>query len=152
MSAKVIRAGIIGQIAVGIIFGTPLANILEKTWQETFMVLGYVGLILIIFEGMYTVFRTRLLDSLTSTGGLSARLDLLKQNLMLSLIGAATGVIFPIGLSYLLLYLGYGYGKIGPLCVGPSAEVDIPGPVETFIIGAALSATSLGKLPTVPTR
>lgn len=44
------------------------------------------------------------------------------------MIGAATGVLFPIGLSYLLLYLGFGYG-----------------PVETFIIGAALSATSLGK-------
>lgn len=46
-----IQAGIIGQIAVGIIYGVPLANILEHTWQETFLVLGYVGLILIIFEG-----------------------------------------------------------------------------------------------------
>ncbi|PLB35863.1 cation:proton antiporter [Aspergillus candidus] len=110
VSAKIIQAGIIGQIAVGIIYGVPLANILEHTWQETFLVLGYVGLILIIFEG-----------------GLSARLDLLKQNFWLSMIGAATGVCFPIGLSYLLLYLGFGYGA-----------------VETFIIGAALSATSLG--------
>jgi Kef-type K+ transport system membrane component KefB len=41
------------------------------------------------------------------------------------MIGAATGVCFPIGLSYLLLYLGFDYGA-----------------VETFIIGAALSATS----------
>lgn len=60
-------------------------------------------------------------------GGLAARLDLLKKNLVLSNLAAATGVCFPIGLSYLLLYLGYGYGA-----------------VETFIIGAALSATSLG--------
>lgn len=51
MSAKIIQAGIIGQIAVGIIYGVPLANILEHNWQETFLVLGYVGLILIIFEG-----------------------------------------------------------------------------------------------------
>lgn len=36
-------------------------------------------------------------------------------------------MLCPIGASYLLLYLGYGYGA-----------------VETFIIGAALSATSLG--------
>lgn len=36
-------------------------------------------------------------------------------------------MVCPIGLSYLLLYLGFGYGA-----------------VETFIIGAALSATSLG--------
>ncbi|KAF7630624.1 hypothetical protein AFLA_011245 [Aspergillus flavus NRRL3357] len=110
VSAKVLRAGIIGQIAVGIIYGVPLANILESNWQQTFLALGYVGLILIIFEG-----------------GLGARLDLLKENLVVSTIGAATGVCFPIGLSYLLLYLGYGYGA-----------------VETFIIGAALSATSLG--------
>ncbi|KAL4886728.1 Sodium/hydrogen exchanger [Aspergillus karnatakaensis] len=109
-SAKIIRAGIIGHIAVGIIYGKPLADILEMDWQRTFLSLGYVGLILIIFEG-----------------GLSARLDLLKANLVLSMLGAATGVCFPIGLSYLLLYLGFGYGA-----------------VETFIIGAALSATSLG--------
>lgn len=110
LSAKVIRAGIIGNIAVGIIYGVPLANILEVNWQKTFLALGYIGLILIIFEG-----------------GLATRLDLLKKNLVLSNLAAATGVCFPIGLSYLLLYLGYGYGA-----------------VETFIIGAALSATSLG--------
>ncbi|KAI4653582.1 hypothetical protein J4E93_001348 [Alternaria ventricosa] len=110
VSAKVIRAGIIGPIAVGIIYGEPLANILEHDWAETFLYLGYIGLILIIFEG-----------------GLSTRLDLLKANFTLSICGAATGVLCPIGFSYLLLYLGFGYGA-----------------VETFIIGAALSTTSLG--------
>lgn len=110
LSSIVIRAGIIGPIAVGIIYGEPLANILHAEWQETFLAIGYIGLILIIFEG-----------------GLTTRMDLLKQNFSLSFIGATTGVIFPIGLSYLLLYLGFGFG-----------------PVETFIIGAALSTTSLG--------
>lgn len=110
MSTVIIRAGIIGPIAVGIIYGQPLANILEHNWQETFLAVGYVGLILIIFEG-----------------GLTTRMDLLKQNFTLSMIAATTGVVFPIGLSYLLLYLGFGFGA-----------------VETFIIGAALSTTSLG--------
>ncbi|KAH1272405.1 hypothetical protein KXW56_001362 [Aspergillus fumigatus] len=110
VSARVIQAGIIGQIAVGIIYGLPLADILEEHWQDTFRVLGYVGLILVIFEG-----------------GLSTRLDLLKKNFILSLLGASVGVLFPIAFSYLLLYLGFEYG-----------------PVETFIVGAALSATSLG--------
>jgi Kef-type K+ transport system membrane component KefB len=110
VSAKVIRAGIIGPIAVGIIYGEPLANILHHDWAETFLYLGYIGLILIIFEG-----------------GLSTRLDLLKANFTLSVLGAATGVIFPVAFSYLLLFLGFGYGA-----------------VETFIIGAALSTTSLG--------
>jgi Kef-type K+ transport system membrane component KefB len=83
---------------------------LHPRYLETFLYLGYIGLILIIFEG-----------------GLSTRLDLLKANFTLSICGAATGVLCPIGFSYLLLYLGFGYGA-----------------VETFIIGAALSATSLG--------
>jgi Kef-type K+ transport system membrane component KefB len=87
-----------------------LANILHFDWQETFLYLGYIGLILIIFEG-----------------GLSARIDLLKANFTLSMFAAATGVLIPIGFSYLLLYLGFGYGA-----------------VETFIIDAALSSTSLG--------
>lgn len=95
---------------VGIIYGVPLANILQPAWQETFLYLGYIGLILIIFEG-----------------GLTTRLDLLQANFALSLCGAVTGVILPISFSYMLLYLGFGYGA-----------------VETFIIGAALSATSLG--------
>lgn len=53
----------------------------------------------------------RALALTSSPGGLAARLDLLKQNFTLSMVGAATGVCFPIGLSYLLLYLGYGYGR-----------------------------------------
>lgn len=51
VSAKVLRAGIIGQIAIGIIYGKPLADILEMDWQKAFLAVGYVGLILVIFEG-----------------------------------------------------------------------------------------------------
>jgi Kef-type K+ transport system membrane component KefB len=54
-------------------------------------------------------------------------LDLLKANFGLSAIAATIGVLAPIGLTYLLLYVGFGYGAI-----------------ETFIVGAALSVTSLG--------
>lgn len=111
IAGKLIRAGILGPLAVGVIYGEPLSGILQLPWQETFLALGYIGLILIIFEG-----------------GLNARLDLLKRYLILSILAAATGVLMPLAFSYLLLYLGYGYGA-----------------VETFIIGASLSATSLGR-------
>lgn len=57
-SAKIIRAGVIGHIAVGIIYGKPLADILESDWQKTFLSLGYVGLILIIFEGTFLMHDT----------------------------------------------------------------------------------------------
>lgn len=54
-------------------------------------------------------------------------MDLLKKNFSLSFAAATVGVVCPIGLSYLLLFLGFDFGA-----------------VETFIIGAALSTTSLG--------
>ncbi|KAK8869430.1 Sodium/hydrogen exchanger [Apiospora arundinis] len=110
ISGRLIHASIVGPIVTGIIYGPPLANILHSEWQDTFLYLGFIGLILIIFEG-----------------GLTARLDLLRANFTLSLVGAAIGVILPIAFSYLLCFLGFGYGA-----------------VETFILGAALSTTSLG--------
>lgn len=51
ISDKIISAGLIGQIIVGLIYGSPIGNILAVDWQETFLALGYIGLILIIFEG-----------------------------------------------------------------------------------------------------
>lgn len=107
---KLIRAGLVGQILLGILYGTPVGNILDTEWQETFLALGYIGLILIIFEG-----------------GLTIRLDLLRANFFLSFVAAAIGIITPIALCYLLLYLGFHYSAL-----------------ETFIVGAALSTTSIG--------
>lgn len=39
------------QIAVGIVFGSPLAGILDNVWEQTFLSLGYIGLLVIVFEG-----------------------------------------------------------------------------------------------------
>jgi NhaP-type Na+/H+ or K+/H+ antiporter len=51
LADKIIRASLIGHIIVGLIYGVPISNILALDWQETFLALGYIGLILIIFEG-----------------------------------------------------------------------------------------------------
>lgn len=107
---KLIRAGLTGQILLGILYGVPVGKILSLEWQDTFLALGYIGLILIVFEG-----------------GLTIRLDLLKANVFLSLVATAIGIVAPIVCCYLLLYLGFGYSAM-----------------ETFIVAAALSTTSLG--------
>lgn len=52
ISNRILRAGLIGQIIVGLVYGVPVGNILAAEWQETFMALGYIGLVFIIFEGM----------------------------------------------------------------------------------------------------
>jgi len=44
-------AGLLGQILIGIIWGSPLSEWLHVEWQETFVVVGYVGLLLVVFEG-----------------------------------------------------------------------------------------------------
>jgi hypothetical protein len=55
IARKLFRAGLIGQIVVGLIYGVPLGNILDNHWQDTFVALGYFGLILIVLEGISTV-------------------------------------------------------------------------------------------------
>lgn len=51
VSDRIFKAGLLGQIIVGVIYGVPVGNIMPIGWQETFVSLGYIGLILIIFEG-----------------------------------------------------------------------------------------------------
>ena len=51
LASKWLSAGLLGQIFVGIIFGSPLAGILEPGWEETIVVIGYIGLLLVVFEG-----------------------------------------------------------------------------------------------------
>ena len=46
-----LSAGLLGQILIGIIWGSPLAGWLHIEWQETFVVVGYVGLLLVVFDG-----------------------------------------------------------------------------------------------------
>ncbi|KAL2017336.1 hypothetical protein VTK56DRAFT_2309 [Thermocarpiscus australiensis] len=110
LAGRVVRASLIGDIVVGLIYGAPLGNILAPSWQETFLALGYLGLVSIIFEG-----------------GLTVRLDLLSQNLLLSLAAALLGVLTPIALSFALLHAGFHHT-----------------PLEAFIVGTALCSTSLG--------
>lgn len=51
---------------------------------------------------------------------MAVRLDLLKKNFILSLYAASIGVILPIGLSYALCYVGFGYGaQIKSICKAP---------------------------------
>ncbi|KAG8977986.1 Hsp70 ATPase ssc1, partial [Tulasnella sp. 427] len=87
---KTFHAGLLGNLAVGIIFGTPLSGLLQPDWETTFWLLGYVGLILLVFEG-----------------GLHTDLKLFRQNFTLSVTVATTGVAVPIGLTLLLFHVGF---------------------------------------------
>ncbi|KAI9704534.1 MAG: hypothetical protein M1820_005608 [Bogoriella megaspora] len=83
---RAIYCGLLGQVLLGIAFGTPGAKWLHRETEEAIVQLGYLGLILIVYEG-----------------GLSTSVSSLKANLLLSSAVACTGVITPIALSFLLM-------------------------------------------------
>jgi predicted MFS family arabinose efflux permease len=66
LADKILRASLIGHIIVGLIYGVPIANILALDWQATFLALGYLGLILIIFEGMLLCRPTHAPENITN--------------------------------------------------------------------------------------
>ncbi|KAF8065301.1 Sodium/hydrogen exchanger family-domain-containing protein [Lyophyllum atratum] len=99
--SSTINAGLIGSLALGIIFGPEASNILPEDIQKTFVIIGYIGLLLIVFEA-----------------GLSTDIALLYTNILLSSIIALSGVIFPIAFSIFLLSYGYGYTLMQAFAAG----------------------------------
>lgn len=49
---RVLYCGLLGQVLVGIAWGTPGAKWLSVSVEETIVQLGYLGLILLVYEGM----------------------------------------------------------------------------------------------------
>ncbi|KAM0417164.1 hypothetical protein ACHAPT_012873 [Fusarium lateritium] len=80
---KIAYCGLIGQVALGIAWGTPGAKWLSREVEDAVMQLGYLGLILTVYEG-----------------GLATSFKSLKANIGLSSGVAVTGILLPIGLSF----------------------------------------------------
>ncbi|KIV91484.1 hypothetical protein PV10_06019 [Exophiala mesophila] len=111
---KILYCGLLAQLFLGIGWGTPGANWLGREFEHVAVNLGYLGLLLIVYEG-----------------GLMTSFKALKDNFLLSLGVAVTGIALPISASYILL---------------PLVEAT---PLQAFAAGAALCSTSLGTTFTV---
>ncbi|KAG8906308.1 Hsp70 ATPase ssc1, partial [Tulasnella sp. 408] len=98
---KTCHAGLVGNIIIGIIYGTPLSGILQPAWEATFWLLGYIGLILLVFEG-----------------GLHTDLKLFRENVALSIVTAGTGIAAPIGLTLLLFHFGFHLSLMDSFAAG----------------------------------
>ncbi|GAA5882769.1 hypothetical protein JCM1840_002356 [Sporobolomyces johnsonii] len=77
-------AGLLGEIAIGVIYG-PVAQILPLEWEQTFVVVGYIGLVLIVFEG-----------------GLTLRPRSFLPLLPLALVTALLGILLPLAFTFAL--------------------------------------------------
>ncbi|KAI9044711.1 Sodium/hydrogen exchanger [Aspergillus affinis] len=130
---KLLYCGLIGQLFIGILWGTPGAKWLDRGMETAVQQLGYLGLIMLVYEGMWFAYAT--VEDFTHAylllGGLSTSIKSLKANLLLSLSVALTGIAVPMGLSFILM------------------ELVSATPLQAFAAGAALSATSLGTTFTI---
>ena len=82
---RLIYCGLIGQVLIGVAFGTPGAKWLHNGTEQLIVQLGYLGLILLIYEG-----------------GLSTNFRSLKANAGLSALVALTGICLPIAFAFCL--------------------------------------------------
>jgi len=82
---RLIYCGLIGQLLLGVAYGTPGAGWISIETENVISQLGYLGLILLVYEG-----------------GLSTSMDAVRANLFLSIAVAITGISLPIALSFVL--------------------------------------------------
>ncbi|CUS22495.1 LAQU0S05e06678g1_1 [Lachancea quebecensis] len=111
---NLIYCGLLGQIFIGVAWGSPGGNWLSLSIQQAVVQLGYLGLILLVYEG-----------------GLSTNIRAMKSDFLLSAFLALTGIVAPIGMSFVLMSLAHAT------------------PIQSFAAGASLCSTSLGTTLTV---
>ncbi|TFK75736.1 hypothetical protein BDN72DRAFT_832085 [Pluteus cervinus] len=105
LAARYLNAGLLGPLAIGIIFGPEVANIIPDNLQLTFIDLGYIGLLLIVFEA-----------GLGSSG--SPKLE----GITLATVTACIGVAMPIAVSFALFSIPgvFGYTRLQAFAAGAS--------------------------------
>ncbi|KAK7743989.1 hypothetical protein SLS62_010404 [Diatrype stigma] len=123
---RTLYCGLVGQVLLGVAWGTPGGKWLSSSGSDpspsssgldlerAVVQLGYLGLVLLVFEG-----------------GLSTSVRSMRANLLLSVCVALTGIAAPIALSFAAL----------PPMLGGATSTS---PAQSFAAGAALCSTSLG--------
>ncbi|KAH8429824.1 cation:proton antiporter [Aspergillus melleus] len=127
---KLLYCGLIGQLFIGILWGTPGAKWLDRGMETAVQQLGYLGLILLVYEG-----------------GLSTSIKSLKANLLLSLSVALTGIAVPMGLSFILMEL-VSATPLQAFAAGAALSATSLGTTFTILSTTNLITTRLGVVTT----
>ncbi|RAQ62101.1 Na+/H+ antiporter [Aspergillus flavus] len=127
---KLVYCGLIGQLFIGILWGTPGAKWLTRDMETVIQQLGYLGLIMLVYEG-----------------GLSTSLSSLKANLLLSLAVAITGICAPMGLSFILTEL-VSATPLQAFSAGAALSATSLGTTFTILSTTDLIKTRLGTVTT----
>ncbi|KAI8940756.1 hypothetical protein NX059_002021 [Plenodomus lindquistii] len=127
---RILYCGLLGQVLIGIAWGTPGAKWLSANLEEAIVQLGYLGLILLVYEG-----------------GLHTSFQALKANLLLSCGVALTGIMIPIGLSYTLQTL-LDATPVQAFAAGAALCSTSLGTTFTVLASSGLTTTRLGVVLT----
>jgi hypothetical protein len=78
---RVLYCGLLGQVVVGITWGTPGAKWLSESFEETVVQLGYLGLILLVYEGPFSHYMVQFIPTCTTWSHAQQVVFLLRFNL-----------------------------------------------------------------------
>ncbi|KAK6511698.1 hypothetical protein TWF481_000604 [Arthrobotrys musiformis] len=127
---RLVFCGLIGQIFIGTILGTPLLSWLPQDLETSAVLLGYLGLILLVYHG-----------------GLGTSFKPLLNNLPLSIVVAITGICVPIAFSFLLEPIANA-SKLQCFTAGAALSATSLGTTFTILSTAGFAGTRLGVVLT----
>ncbi|TID16107.1 sodium hydrogen exchanger family protein [Venturia nashicola] len=127
---NLLYCGLVGQLLIGIAWGTPGAKWLPNEVETVIVQLGYLGLVLLVYEG-----------------GLSTSFPSLKANILLSIFVALTGICLPIALSFTLQGLA-GASPLQAFAAGAALCSTSLGTTFTILGTTGLTDTRLGVVLT----
>ena len=126
----VLYCGLVGQVLVGVAWGTPGAKLLPRRFEEAVTQLGYLGLILIVFEG-----------------GLATSAKSVKGSLLLSVCVAFTGIAVPMVLSFSLIGISHAT-KLQAFAAGAALCSTSLGTTFSLLKTTGLTTSRLGAVLT----
>ncbi|KAJ5373747.1 Cation/H+ exchanger [Penicillium concentricum] len=127
---RLLYCGLIGQLFIGVLWGTPGAQWFDQETERVVQQIGYLGLILLIYEG-----------------GLSTSTKSLKANILLSTAVAITGICVPMGLSFILKEL-LSATFLQSFAAGAALSATSLGTTFTILSTTQLTTTRLGIVTT----
>ncbi|GAA5935301.1 hypothetical protein JCM3775_007265 [Rhodotorula graminis] len=131
LANRLVGAGLLGEVAVGIVYG-PVAKLLDVAWMQTFLVIGYIGLVLIVFEG-----------------GLMLQPKTFLPQLPMALVVALVGILVPLAFTFALFSAAtFNYPPLEAFTAGSALASTSLG--TTFFVlrssGPELSTTAVGEI------
>ncbi|KAI0138949.1 Sodium/hydrogen exchanger [Hypoxylon sp. NC0597] len=126
---RALYCGLVGQVLIGVAWGAPGGNLLSPDLQDAVVQLGYLGLILIVFEG-----------------GASTSVEAVKRNLVLSAVVAVTGVGAPMALNFAVLGTMVGASSIQCFAAGAALCSTSLGTTFAVLSASGLADTRLGSV------